>query len=126
RPPHRGGVPQPLLPPGRRAEDHRPPQAEARHRSGRDHRGRPRDLPHGRVPLRLRGRADGAGGRPLRAEPDAGEDRPPARGAALMAEIVLMRNFPNAESHTLGAYRAGGGYAAWDKARTMEPAAITE
>jgi len=43
-----------------------------------------------------------------------------------MAEIVLMRNFANADSHTLGAYRGGGGYAAWDKARQMEPAAITE
>jgi len=43
-----------------------------------------------------------------------------------MAEIVLMRNFSNAESHTLAAYRAGSGYAAWDKARTMEPGAITE
>jgi NADH-quinone oxidoreductase subunit F len=43
-----------------------------------------------------------------------------------MAEIVLMRNFSNPDSHTLGAYRAGGGYTAWDKARQMEPAAITE
>jgi NADH-quinone oxidoreductase subunit F len=43
-----------------------------------------------------------------------------------MAEIVLMRNFANADSHTLGAYRGGGGYAAWDKARQMEPDAITE
>jgi NADH-quinone oxidoreductase subunit F len=43
-----------------------------------------------------------------------------------MAEIVLMRNFSNPDSHTLNAYRASGGYAAWDKAREMEPAAITE
>ena len=43
-----------------------------------------------------------------------------------MAEIVLMRNFSNADSHTLGAYRAAGGYAAWDKARALEPAALTE
>ncbi len=43
-----------------------------------------------------------------------------------MAEIVLMRNFANADSHTLNAYRGGGGYAAWDKARQMEPAVITE
>jgi NADH-quinone oxidoreductase subunit F len=43
-----------------------------------------------------------------------------------MAEIVLMRNFANADSHTLNAYRGSGGYAAWDKARQMEPAAITE
>jgi len=43
-----------------------------------------------------------------------------------MAEIVLMQNFSNPSSHTLAAYRAGGGYGAWDKARQMEPAAITE
>jgi NADH-quinone oxidoreductase subunit F len=43
-----------------------------------------------------------------------------------MAEIVLMRNFGRADSHTLAAYRASGGYAAWEKAKTMEPAAITE
>jgi len=43
-----------------------------------------------------------------------------------MAEIVLMRNFSNPDSHTLNAYRASGGYAAWDKAREMDPAAITE
>src|SRR5262249_49485269 len=85
-----------------------------------------RDVPHGRVPLRLRGRADGAGRRSLRAQPDAGEDRPPARGASLMAEIVLMRNFSNAESHTLAAYRSSGGYGAWCTAPTMGPEAITE
>jgi NADH-quinone oxidoreductase subunit F len=43
-----------------------------------------------------------------------------------MAEPVLMRNFGRADSHTLAAYRAAGGYGAWDKARAMEPAAITE
>jgi NADH-quinone oxidoreductase subunit F len=43
-----------------------------------------------------------------------------------MAETVLMRNFSRADSHTLAGYRAGGGYSAWEKARTMEPAAITE
>ena len=43
-----------------------------------------------------------------------------------MAEIVLMRNFSRPDSHTLSAYRAAGGYAAWDKAREMEPTAITE
>jgi len=43
-----------------------------------------------------------------------------------MAEIVLMRNFSNPDSHKITAYRAAGGYAAWDKARQMEPAAITE
>ena len=43
-----------------------------------------------------------------------------------MAETVLMRNFSNPDSHTLNAYRAAGGYTAWDRAREMEPAAITE
>jgi NADH-quinone oxidoreductase subunit F len=43
-----------------------------------------------------------------------------------MAETVLMRNFGRADSHTLGAYKGAGGYAAWEKAQTMEPAAITE
>ena len=43
-----------------------------------------------------------------------------------MAETVLMRNFERGNSHTLAVYRAAGGYAAWDKARAMEPAAITE
>jgi NADH-quinone oxidoreductase subunit F len=43
-----------------------------------------------------------------------------------MAETVLMRNFERASSHTLAVYREAGGYAAWTKAQTMEPAAITE
>ena len=43
-----------------------------------------------------------------------------------MAETVLMRNFDRANSHTLDVYRRAGGYGAWDKAGTMEPAAITE
>jgi len=43
-----------------------------------------------------------------------------------MTETVLMRNFDRANSPTLDVYRAAGGYGAWDKARTMEPAAITE
>ncbi len=43
-----------------------------------------------------------------------------------MAELVLMRNFEHANSHTLGVYREHGGYAAWDKARQMEPAALVE
>jgi NADH-quinone oxidoreductase subunit F len=43
-----------------------------------------------------------------------------------MAEIVLMRNFGNPGSHTLAAYRAAGGYTAWEKAQSMEPAAIQE
>src|SRR5688572_8077085 len=43
-----------------------------------------------------------------------------------MSEIVLMRNFGRPDSHTLEGYRAAGGYAALDKARQMEPAAIVE
>ena len=43
-----------------------------------------------------------------------------------MAEIVLTRNFGNANSHTLAAYRSTGGYTAWEKAKGMEPAAITD
>jgi len=41
-------------------------------------------------------------------------------------ERVLMRNFDRPDSHTLAAYRAAGGYAALEKARGMEPAAIIE
>src|SRR3989442_4876054 len=43
-----------------------------------------------------------------------------------MAEIVLMRNFGRKDSHTLSGYRPTGGYTAWEKAKGMEPAAITE
>ena len=43
-----------------------------------------------------------------------------------MAETVLMRNFGRADSHALASYRGAGGYAAWDKAQTMEPAALVD
>ena len=43
-----------------------------------------------------------------------------------MNEQILTRNFDRADSHTLATYRATGGYAAWEKARTMEPPAITD
>jgi NADH-quinone oxidoreductase subunit F len=43
-----------------------------------------------------------------------------------MAEIVLMRNFERPGSHTLAVYREHGGYAAWEKAKQMEPAALVE
>src|SRR5438477_1092352 len=43
-----------------------------------------------------------------------------------MTETVLMRNFERPDSHTLAAYRAAGGYAAWEKAKTMEPTAIVD
>jgi NADH-quinone oxidoreductase subunit F len=43
-----------------------------------------------------------------------------------MAETVLMRNFDRPRSHALDVYRAAGGYSAWAKAQTMEPADITE
>jgi len=41
-------------------------------------------------------------------------------------EKLLTRNFGRADSHTLTAYRDDGGYTAWPKAQSMEPAAITE
>ena len=44
----------------------------------------------------------------------------------MTGERILMRNFDRPDSHTLAAYRATGGYAAWAKAQGMEPAAITE
>jgi NADH-quinone oxidoreductase subunit F len=43
-----------------------------------------------------------------------------------MAEPVLTRNFGVPDSQTLRVYRERGGYAAWQKAQTMAPAAITE
>ena len=39
---------------------------------------------------------------------------------------VLMRNFDTPSSHTLAVYRERGGYAAWEKARGMEPSAIVD
>jgi NADH-quinone oxidoreductase subunit F len=41
-------------------------------------------------------------------------------------ERILTRNFDTPDSHTLGAYRAGGGYTALARARQMEPGAIVE
>ncbi|MBI2217118.1 MAG: NADH-quinone oxidoreductase subunit NuoF [Candidatus Rokubacteria bacterium] len=43
-----------------------------------------------------------------------------------MSEKILSRNFERPDAYTLAAYRATGGYQAWDKAQGMEPAAITE
>jgi len=43
-----------------------------------------------------------------------------------MTERVLMRNFERPNSHTLAVYREHGGYAAWEKARQIEPAALLE
>src|SRR3990172_11514463 len=43
-----------------------------------------------------------------------------------MTEKILSRNFDVPDSHTLRVYREHGGYAAWEKAKAMEPAAITE
>src|SRR2546428_4122527 len=37
-----------------------------------------------------------------------------------------MRNFERTDSHTLKVYRETGGYTAIEKAKAMEPAAITE
>jgi NADH-quinone oxidoreductase subunit F len=41
-------------------------------------------------------------------------------------EKLLSRRFGRADSHTLAAYREDGGYTAWPKARSLDPAAITE
>src|SRR5262249_15551435 len=125
-PPYHRGLPQSLLPPRRRAGHPASSRNAAGHPTRRNERGRPRDPAGGGVSLRLRGGADGAGGRSLRAEPHARQGRSDPRGAALMAEIVLMRNFDRPDSHTLNAYRNAGGYAAWTKAQTMEPAAIVD
>ena len=43
-----------------------------------------------------------------------------------MTEKILSRNFDVPDSHTLRVYREHGGYTAWEKAKAMEPAAITE
>src|SRR5437867_7773789 len=125
-PPRRVGLPQPLLPPGRSRIDHRAPQAATARRGGRDDRGRPGDAALGRMSLRVRSGADDAGRRPLRDEPDAGEDRSHPRGARVTDEKILTRNFHRQDSHTLDGYRATGGYQAWPKAQAMEPAAIVE
>jgi NADH-quinone oxidoreductase subunit F len=42
------------------------------------------------------------------------------------SEKLLTRSFGRTDSHTLEGYRAEGGYTAWAKAQTMEPAGITE
>ncbi|OGK85060.1 MAG: NADH oxidoreductase (quinone) subunit F [Candidatus Rokubacteria bacterium GWA2_70_23] len=39
---------------------------------------------------------------------------------------MLSRNFDVPDSHTMRVYREHGGYTAWEKAKAMEPAAITE
>ena len=43
-----------------------------------------------------------------------------------MAELILSKNFEVRDAHTLRVYRETGGYKGWDKAKGMEPAAITE
>jgi NADH-quinone oxidoreductase subunit F len=43
-----------------------------------------------------------------------------------VSEKILMRNFERIDSHTLKVYRETGGYTAIEKAKAMEPAAITE
>jgi NADH-quinone oxidoreductase subunit F len=42
------------------------------------------------------------------------------------SEKILSAKFDDARAFTLAGYQARGGYAGWDKARTMEPAAITD
>ena len=44
----------------------------------------------------------------------------------MTTEKILTKNFDRADSHTLPAYLETGGYTAWQKAQTLEPAAITE
>ncbi|MGH7354645.1 MAG: NADH-quinone oxidoreductase subunit NuoF [Candidatus Rokuibacteriota bacterium] len=44
----------------------------------------------------------------------------------MTGEPILTRNFARPGSHTLAVYRETGGYTAWAKAQTMEPAAIVE
>jgi len=41
-------------------------------------------------------------------------------------ERILSRHFDVPGAHTLAVYRQRGGYGAWERARAMEPAAITE
>jgi NADH-quinone oxidoreductase subunit F len=43
-----------------------------------------------------------------------------------MTEKILSRNFDVRDAHTLRVYRETGGYQGWDRAKAMEPAAITE
>jgi NADH-quinone oxidoreductase subunit F len=43
-----------------------------------------------------------------------------------VTEKILTRNFGKTDAHTLRVYRETGGYTAWEKALTMEPAAITD
>jgi NADH-quinone oxidoreductase subunit F len=43
-----------------------------------------------------------------------------------MAELILSKNFEVRDAHTLRVYRETGGYRGWDKAKGMEPAALTE
>jgi NADH-quinone oxidoreductase subunit F len=43
-----------------------------------------------------------------------------------VSEKILTRNFTTKDSHTLKVYTASGGYAALEKARGMEPAAIVD
>jgi NADH-quinone oxidoreductase subunit F len=43
-----------------------------------------------------------------------------------MTEALLTRNFERADAHTLRVYQETGGYQAWARAQTLEPAAIIE
>jgi NADH-quinone oxidoreductase subunit F len=63
-----------------------------------------------------------------RPEPVADQRAQPVadQRAQPVAEKIFTRNFGIANSHTLPVYRERGGYAGWEKAKAMEPAAITE
>src|SRR5262249_39680622 len=125
-PPHRCRLSQSLLPSRRRAGHPAPSREPTGHPTRRDEGRRPRGPASRGVSVRVRGGARAAGGGPVRGEPHAREDGSDSRGTLLMAEIVLMRNFDRPDSHTLSAYRNAGGYTAWTKAQTMEPAAIVD
>ncbi|MDE2293734.1 MAG: NAD(P)H-dependent oxidoreductase subunit E [Elusimicrobia bacterium] len=55
--------------------------------------------------------------------PMAGPSVEPA--APVCDKALLTKHFGEPELHTLAVYRRFGGYAAWEKAKAMEPAAIT-
>src|SRR3989442_12931397 len=74
----------------------------------------------------MRARADGAGRRPLRVRSDARQGRSDPRGPQVTGERTLTRNFHRPDAHTLAAYRGTGGYTPWEKAKTIEPSAVTK
>ncbi|MCX5790055.1 MAG: NAD(P)H-dependent oxidoreductase subunit E, partial [Elusimicrobia bacterium] len=70
------------------------------------------------IPLVKQGKAPSPG---LAARPSHFEER----GAMLQPTRLLTEHFSDPELHTLAGYRKHGGWSAWEKAKGMEPAAIT-